>query len=172
MRKYLVKNKYTYEKKRQTSFDYTEEIVGVSGNAVFGRYRYDIGEEIYSSDVSAGESVEITLLDEISNKFSISSGITVKATGETNNGLIRVTFFDCNGHSFASSCKTEDAKSCNGVSFYLADMDFVPAKMLIETSSDEEIYVKVSLVNILNYLSEWGGQAHFYTAFPLLIALQ
>ena len=163
LRKYLVKNKYTYEKKRQTCFDFTDEILRVSGNAVFGRYRYDIGEEIYSAPVSAGESVEITLPSEVGEKLLGASGICVKADGE-GDGFVRVTFFDDGGRSFASSCKISDAKSCNGVSFYLSGMNFLPTRMLIDSDSEGEVSVKVSLVNILNYLSEWGGQAHFYTA--------
>ena len=164
MRKYLVKNKYTYEKKRQVCFDYTEEISGVSGNAVFGRYRYDLGEEIYSTPINCGESIEITLLDEISSKFSSSSGICVKVEGENSDGYIRVTFFDDNGHSFASSCKISDAQSANGVSFYLTGMQFTPKRMLVDATAECECYANIRFVNILNYLSEWGGQAHFYTA--------
>lgn len=163
LRKYLVKNKYTYEKKRQTCFDYTDEIFSESGNAVFGRYIYDVGEEIYSASVSASESVEITLLCEVAEKLSSASGICVKADG-AGDGIVRVTFFDDDGHSFASACKINDAASGRGVSFYLSDMDFFPARMLIDSDGEDEVSVKVSLVNILNYLSEWGGQAHFYTA--------
>ena len=155
MKKYIVKTKYTYEKFNQKDFSYSNRMYP-SDNVIYGRYIFKTGQCIGQCHVNADSAREA----EVCADFASASGICINAEGGT--GICRVTFLGECGESFMSVCDLSDAQE--GVYYSTLGMSFSPVKMRVESTSECEIDIKVSLCNVLNPLGEWGGQSFFYTS--------
>ncbi len=166
MPKFMVKNKYTYEKVRQTDYRYAPACWAMSQNHVEGRFIYEGAEALYSGVIVTGAApVEILLTKEQGARFAAVSGLQVaQRTGE---GLLcRVTLWGDKGESFMSVVyMTEAARLLS-----TAKMDFVPVRMTVETRAYAPVWdvpemeIAISYGYVLNTLGEVGGQAHFYEA--------
>lgn len=161
---YLVKNKYTYEKIRQTDYTYAADGWALSQNQVAGRFLYEAAEAIGTYTLTTGAApVEINLTAAEGARFAEVSGFMIaQKSGE---GLLcRVTLWGDVGESFASVCYlTEEPRL-----FSTVRMDFVPVRMTLETRAYDpkwevpEMEVTLTYGYVLNTLGEVGGQAHFY----------
>ena len=164
MSRYLVKNKYTYEKVRQTDYTYAPHNWAMSQNLVHGRFMYDAAEPICALTLQNGASpVEITLPPEQGKRFSEVSGFMI-AQGKGEGMLCRVTLWGAEGESFCSVVyMTEKPRLMSTLK-----MDFTPVRMTLEARSFDPVWdvptVDVTLTYgyVLNTLGEVGGQSHFY----------
>ena len=93
MSRYLVKNKYTYEKIRQTDYTYAPDNWALSQNHAEGRFVYENAESICALTLTTGAApVEINLTPEQGKRFAEVSGFMIsQKSGE---GLLcRVTLW-------------------------------------------------------------------------------
>ncbi len=166
MPKYLVKNKYTYEKIRQTDYTYDPENWTLSQNHVEGRFIYESAEELYTGVISTGACpVDISLSQAQITRFPDVSGFQIsQKSGE---GLLcRVTLWGAAGESFCSVCYLTEAPRL----FSTVKMDFLPVRMTVETRAYapvwavDEMEISIRFGYVLNTLGEVSGQAHFYEA--------
>ncbi len=164
MPKYLVKNKYTYEKNRQTDYTYAPERWALSQNLVEGRFIYETAEHLCTRTLTTGASpVSVDLTPAEGARFAETSGFFIaQKAGE---GMVcRVTLWGAAGESFLSVCYLTETPRL----FSTAKMDFTPVRMTLETRAydpqwdTEETEVTLSYGYVLNTLGEVGGQAHFY----------
>ncbi len=154
MKKYLVKTKYTYEKRRQTDYTHAPENWTLSQNLVEGRFLYEAAETIGTYALTAGAATEIALSPEQGSRFAAVSGFMIAS--EAVGTLCRVTLWGDAGQSFCTVCSMTEAPRL----FSTVKMDFVPVKMTLETNGDATVALTYGYV--LNTLGEVGGQAHFY----------
>ncbi len=164
MKKYLVKNKYTYEKIRQTDYTYAPDKWTLSQNLVEGRFLYEAGEHLRTRTLTTGAAaVSVELTPAEGARFANASGFMIaQKTGE---GLVcRVTLWGAAGESFLSVCYLTEAPRL----FSTAKMTFVPVRMTLETRAYDPQWdvpameITLTYGYVLNTLGEVGGQAHFY----------
>ena len=166
MSRYLVKNKYTYEKVRQTDYTYSADNWALSRNHEAGRFIFEAAEPICAMTLQNGASpVEIHLTPEQGKRFSEVSGFMIsQKKGE--GMLCRVTLWGQNGESFCSVCYMTEKPRL----FSTLKMGFTPVRMTLETKPFDpcwdvpEVEVTMTYGYVLNTLGEVGGQSHFYTA--------
>ncbi|MBQ9779570.1 MAG: hypothetical protein IJW00_01570 [Clostridia bacterium] len=164
MSRYLVKNKYTYEKVRQADYTYHTDNWALSQNHVAGRFIYEPAEPICVMTLTTNAApIEIALTPEQGARFAGVSGFMIsQKSGE--GMLCRVTLWGAKGESFTSVCyMTEEPRL-----FSAAKMDFVPVRMTLETKpyapcwDVPEVEISMTYGFVLNTLGEVGGQSHFY----------
>ncbi len=155
MKKYLVKTKYTYEKRRQTDYTHAPEKWTLSQNLVAGRFLYEPAEPIGTYALTAGAVTEVALTDEQGARFASVSGFMIFAAAA--GALCRATLWGDAGQSFCSVCALCEAAQL----FSTVKMGFVPVRMTLEATADATVTLTYGYV--LNTLGEVGGQAHFYT---------
>ncbi len=154
MPKYLVKNKYTYEKIRQTDYTFSPECWTPSQNLVEGRFIYEAAEGIGTYALTADVALDVALTAEQGARFASVSGLMIASPAA--GALCRVTLWGAEGQSFCSvGALTEAARLYSTVK-----MDFVPVRMTLEANADATVALTYGYV--LNTLGEVGGQAHFY----------
>lgn len=166
MSRYLVKNKYTYEKIRQTDYTYSADHWTLSQNHEAGRFIFEASEPICALTLQNGASpVEINLTPEQGKRFSEVSGFMIsQKKGE--GMLCRVTLWGAEGQSFCSVCYMTEKPRL----FSTLKMGFTPVRMTLETKPFDpcwdvpEVEVTLTYGYVLNTLGEVGGQSHFYTA--------
>ena len=165
MARYLVKDKYTYEKIRQTDYSYAPDIWALSQNHEAGRFIFEAAEPICTRTLTTGApAVEVALTTAQGARFTEVSGFMIsQKTGE---GLLcRVTLWGEGGESFCSVCYMTESPRL----FSTRKMDFTPVRMTLETRPYDpqwdvpEMEVALSFGYVLNTLGEVGGQSHFYT---------
>ena len=164
MSRYLVKNKYTYEKVRQTDYTYSPDKWVISQNHEAGRFIFEAAEPICALTLQNGASpVEIMLTPAQSARFSEVSGFML-SQGKGEGMLCRVTLWGENGESFCSVVyMTEEPRLLSTLK-----MDFTPVRMTLEVRPFDPVWdvptVDVTLTYgyVLNTLGEVGGQSHFY----------
>ncbi len=165
MPKYLVKNKYTYEKIRKTDYTFSPEDWTISQNHVTGRFIYKTAQELFRGVILTGGSpVEVPLSAAQTARFAEVSGFFVaQKSGE---GLLaRVTLWGAAGESFCSVVYLTESPCLLST----AGMDFAPVRMTVETRAyapqwdTPEMEIAIHDGYVLNTLGEVGGQAHFYT---------
>lgn len=164
MSRYLVKNKYTYEKVRQIDYTYAPDNWVMSQNLENGRFIYEAAETITTLTLTTNAApVEIELTPEQGKRFDQVSGFMIsQKKGE---GLLcRVTLWGSEGQSFCSVVyMTERPRLLSTLK-----MDFTPVRMTLETKPFDpcwdvpEMEVSISYGYVLNTLGEVGGQSHFY----------
>ncbi len=164
--RYLVKDKYTYERIWQTDFSYNKSYFPYSwANGYVLSHNYIPYFYIAESDETLIEgifSAEKPIEKAISKEFSQVSGfrVTVKTAAEKAN--FRVTFFGANGESYSSVGDASKAKE-KGLCFSTLNMGFTPIKVKAE-SDGGDVDAVVETVFVWDTVAQWGGQAHFYTA--------
>lgn len=165
MSRYLVKNKYTYEKVRQTDYTYHADNWVPSQNRIEGRFLFDVAEPLCTRTLTINAApMEIRLTSAQGARFARASGFTVaQKSGE---GLLcRATLWGANGESFCSVVyMTEMPRLLSTVK-----MDFTPVRMTLEIRAADpkwevsEMEVSLAYGFVLDTLGEVGGQSHFYT---------
>ncbi len=170
MSRYLVKDKYTYEKVRQTDYMYHADNWTLSQNHVEGRFIFEAAEPICAMTLTKHAApVEINLTPEQGARFAEVSGFMIsQKSGE--GMLCRVTLWgegrpDGMAESFTSVCyMTEEPRL-----FSTVKMDFLPVRMTLETRPYHpkwdvpEVEVSLTYGFVLDNLGQVGGQSHFYT---------
>ena len=166
MSKYLVKDKYTYEKIRQTDYTFRPDNWTLSQNHEAGRMRFEAAEPLCALTLrNGGAPVEIPLTPEQGKRFAEVSGFMI-SQGKGEGMLCRVTLWGQNGESFCSVCYMTEAPRL----FSTLKMGFTPVRMTLETKPYDpcwdvpEVEVTLTYGYVLNTLGEVGGQSHFYTA--------
>ena len=165
MARYLVKDKYTYEKIRQTDYTFAPECWKLSQNQVEGRFIFETAEEIGTWTLAADAApVEIALSPEQGARFASTSGFMIKqSAGE--GMLCRVTLWGANGESFCSVCYMTEQNRL----FSTCKMGFVPVRMTLESRAYDpkwavsEVEVSMAYGYALDNLGLVGAQSHFYT---------
>ena len=157
MARYMVKNKYTYEKVRQTNYSYAPDGWEISHNAVTGRFLYEQGDTIATLTVSADSAAETTLDADTATRLSNATGLclTVAAT-DSPEARIRVTLWS-ESVSYCSVCYATAGTHTLSVSPEFP----APDRATVEIS-DGSATVALAPACVLNTLGEYGGQAHFY----------
>lgn len=163
MSRYLVKDKYTYEKKRQTDYTYHADNWTLSQNCVEGRFIYEAAEPLCTLSLTAHAPVEINLTHEQGDRFAEVSGFMIsQKAGE--GMLCRVTLWGENGESFTSVCYMTEAPRM----FSTLKMDFFPVRMTLEVRPRDPqgalstVEVSLTYGYVLDNLGRVGGQSHFY----------
>lgn len=165
MSRYLVKDKYTYEKVRQTDYTYRADHWVMSQNHVEGRFIFEAAEPICALTLKTGVvPVEINLTPEQGERFAEVSGFMIsQKSGE--GMLCRVTLWGAEGQSFTSVCYMTEKPRL----FSTVKMEFVPVRMTLETKPFDpkwdvpEVEVSLTFGFVLDNLGQVGGQSHFYT---------
>ncbi len=165
MSRYLVKNKYTYEKIRQTDYTYAADNWTLSQNHEAGRFIFEAAEPICSLTLTTNaKPIEISLTPEQGARFDEVSGFMI-SQGKGEGMLCRVTLWGPEGESFCSVCyMTEQPRL-----FSTLKMDFVPVRMTLETKPYDpkwdtpEVEVSLTYGFVLDNLGQVSGQSHFYT---------
>jgi len=165
MSRYLVKNKYTYEKVRQTDYTYRADNWTMSQNHVEGRFIFEAAELICALPLKTTEApVEITLTPEQSARFAEVSGFMI-SQNKGEGMLCRVTLWGVKGESFCSVVYMTEAPRLLST----LKMDFVPVRMTLETKPFDpkwdvpEVEISLTYGFVLDNLGQVGGQSHFYT---------
>lgn len=172
MSRYLVKDKYTYERVPQSDYSYDPTYLPwswvdartQSHNAIPPIYRQKPLLSLGTHTVSADAPVELVLTQEIVAALSACSALSLTPAAETAADkavIYRATFFGAEGQSFSSVGTAEPGRKDT---FSLSRMDFVPVTLRLETT-DAPLTVTPALEAVWNTLGEWGGQAHFYRAY-------
>ena len=166
MSRYLVKNKYTYEKIRQTDYTYAADNWTLSQNHEAGRFIFEAAEPLCALTLRNGAApVEIDLTPEQGKRFAEVSGFMI-SQGKWEGMLCRVTLWGSNGESFCSVCYMTEKPRL----FSTLKMGFTPVRMTLEAKPYDpcwevpEVEVSMTYGYVLNTLGEVGGQSHFYTA--------
>lgn len=165
MSRYLVKDKYTYEKRRQIDYTYHADNWIISQNHISGRYIYEAAEHICTQTLTSGaKPAEIHLSPEQGQKFASVSGLMVNQ--DTGEGMLcRVTLWGADGESFCSVVYMTETPRLIATT----PMDFVPVRMTLETKPYDTVWAKecvdvtITYGYVLDTLGQVGGQAHFYT---------
>ena len=165
MSRYLVKDKYTYEKVRQTDYTYAAENWTLSQNHEAGRFIFEAAEPLCALTLQNGAApVEISLAPEQGERFAQVSGFMI-SQGKGEGMLCRVTLWGPEGESFCSVCyMTEQPRL-----FSTLKMGFTPVRMTLEARPYDpcwevpEVELTMTYGYVLNTLGEVGGQSHFYT---------
>ncbi len=163
MSRYLVKDKYTYEKIRQTDYSYKDSWT-LSQNHVQGRLIFQEAEQIGSYALCADAApVEISLTAEQGARFASVSGFMISQS-EGEGMLCRVTLWGSAGQSFCSVCYMTQAPRL----FSTLKMDFTPVRMTLKVQAYDPVWHKDTVQVTLCYgyaldnLGRVGGQSHFY----------
>lgn len=165
MSRFLVKDKFTYERIPQTDYSYNPGFLPwswidgrvQSHNAILPLYQAETLLSLGSLTVTEDTPAEWNLTDQQLDALARSSALGVTATDD--GSVYRVTFFGANGESFSS---VGTARSGKTDLFSLARMDFPPVRLRVETTG-QPLTAALTLDSVWNTLGEWGGQAHFYT---------
>ncbi|MBQ1233702.1 MAG: hypothetical protein IIX86_09250 [Clostridia bacterium] len=163
MSRYLVKDKYTYEKIRQTDYSFKNAWT-LSQNHVQGRFLFEQAEEIGTYTLQNGAApMEIALTEAQGARFSEVSGFMIaQSSGE--GMLCRMTLWGKEEQSFCSVCYMTEAARL----FSTLGMDFVPVRMTLEVRPFDPVWQKDEVQVTLHYgyaldnLGTVGGQSHFY----------
>ena len=164
MQRYLVKNKYTYEKRRQTDYTYSPDRWVISQNHEAGRCIFETAEPIATLTLKTNAApVELPLTPAQGARFGEVSGFMIsQKQGE---GLLcRVTLWGAEGQSFCSVVYMTEAPRLLST----LKMAFTPVRVTLETKpyadcwDVPEMEVSLSFGYVLNTLGEVGGQSHFY----------
>ena len=141
MSRYLVKNKYTYEKVRQTDYTYSPENWKMSQNHTVGRFIFDATEPLCALTLQNGAApVEIELTPEQGKRFAEVSGFMI-AQSKGEGMLCRVTRWgerrpDGTAESFCSVVyMTEKPRLMSTLK-----MDFTPVRMTLETKPYDPVW--------------------------------
>lgn len=164
MSRYLVKDKYTYERKPQTDYtfgswpySYVDSRVQ-SHNHIHPMFVTEPVRTLGTFTFSADAPVEVPVDAQTAAALSASSAVSVSvAAGDAH---YRVTFFGADGQSF---CSVGTAREGQSDDFALVRISFAPVSMRLDTDGGA-VTASLSLSCVWNTLGEWGGQAHFYTA--------
>ena len=167
MAKYLVKNKYTYDRRPQTDFTYSEDYApfsksmrGVcSHNYIPDLFRVDEAVSLGVFTFSKEKPAVIPIGEELLKVLHTTTGIRLSDASCGSDAVVRAVYFGENAKSYASACAVSFAKS--GICFSRNGLDFEPEKLVLETDG-AEVTLAVSFVWVKNTLSEFPGQAHFY----------
>ncbi len=165
MSRYLVKDKFTYERIPQTDYTYNPGYLPYSWidgrvqshNAILPLYQT---EPLLSPGIltaADGAPADLTLTDAMRDALCRASALRV--TPEEGGAVYRATFFGADGASFSS---VGTARAGQSDLFSLARMDFAPVRLRLETDG-APLTAALSFDAVWNTLGEWGGQAHFYT---------
>ena len=169
MAKYLVKNKYTYDRWQQKDFTYNSDYApfsksmrGVcSHNYIPDLFRVDVEKGLgvfsFSKDIPA--VIETGGLLEVIHK---TTGFRLSQAASEGSPVIRAVYFGANGESCASACDLFLA-SGGGICFSRNGLDFDPVKLVLETDGTPAS-VALDYVYVKNTLSEFPGQSHFYSS--------
>ncbi|MBQ7379785.1 MAG: hypothetical protein IJW70_08960 [Clostridia bacterium] len=165
MARYLVKDKYTYEKIRQTDYTYAPDNWALSQNHVDGRFVFEAAEQIGKWTLCANAApTEVMLSPEQRVRFAKVSGFMIsQAVGE--GMLCRVTLWGESGESFCSVCYMTEASRL----FSTRKMDFIPVRMTLEVRAYDpkwdvpETEISMCFGYALDNLGTVGGQSHFYS---------
>ena len=165
MSRYLVKDKYTYEKVRQTDYTYAAENWTLSQNHEAGRFIFEAAEPLCALTLQNGAApVEISLAPEQGERFAQVSGFMI-SQGKGEGMLCRVTLWGPEGESFCSVCYMTEKPRL----FSTLKMGFTPIRMTLEARPYDpcwevpEVEITMTYGYVLNTLGEVGGQSHFYT---------
>lgn len=171
MSRYLVKTKYTYEKRRQTDYTYAPDNWTPSGNREEGRFIFHRGQPLCTLTLRRGGApVEQMLSPEQGEAFGQVSGFLLSgeeigrasSRGDGSRPMARVTLWGGEGESFCTIGRVTEAPTL----FSTRGMTFVPVRMTLELRDEEgvdtEVLLSLSYGYVLNTLGEVGGQAHFY----------
>ncbi len=173
MSRYLVKDKYTYERRPQTDYSYRPDYwpyaatVGTvqSHNAILPLYQREdilpLGAYAFSAAAPAELALTPEMTQAIAGEGSRASGLTVRVIEAAPETRFRLTFIGAGGESFSSVGTAGHA--ADGVCFSLRRMAFTPVSLRLETDG-AAVRAELSLSCVWNTLGEWGGQSHFYTA--------
>ncbi len=165
MSRYLVKDKFTYERVPQTDYSYNPDYLPYSWidgrvqshNVMLPLYQAETLLALGDLTVAGDTPADMALTGAVQEVLSRSSALRVRPT---ESGIVyRATFFGAAGESFSSV-----GTSCAGHPdfFALSRMDFTPVRFRLETDG-APLTASLSLEAVWNTLGEWGGQAHFYT---------
>ena len=165
MSRYLVKDKFTYERVPQTDYSYNPDYLPYSWidgrvqshNVMLPLYQAETLLALGDLTVAGDTPANMALTGAVQEVLSRSSALRVRPT---ESGIVyRATFFGAAGESFSSV-----GTSCAGHPdfFALSRMDFTPVRFRLETDG-APLTASLSLEAVWNTLGEWGGQAHFYT---------
>ena len=140
MSRYLVKNKYTYEKVRQTDYTYSADNWALSQNHEAGRFIFEAAEPLCAMSLQNGAApVEITLTPEQGKRFSEVSGFMIsQKKGE--GMLCRVTLWGAEGQSFCSVCYMTEKPRL----FSTLKMGFTPDAVLTDVEEAMEAMGEVT----------------------------
>ena len=177
MPRYLVKDKYTYERKPQTDYTYNKAYwpyaatLGYtqSHNAILPLYLTETVATLGSYTFSAADPVSLPVSPEMAAALTSASALCVRVTDMgTEAGKdtrYRVSFFgdEKKGESFSFVGTAGPSAGEGGTCFSLVRMTFAPVRCLLETDG-QPLTAALSLACVYNTLGEWGGQSHFYTA--------
>lgn len=137
LNRYLVKDKYTYEKIWDESSNY---------NFMPDFYVTEAAETVFDGALSRkSETIGVERID-----FSRLSGLKAEAENDFN-----ITFVGENDERFLMKILPEKSKL-----YSLLAVKFIPKKLIIESETVQNI--KISGAFVWNTFGEWGGQAHFY----------
>ncbi|MBE6675545.1 MAG: hypothetical protein E7594_01755 [Ruminococcaceae bacterium] len=164
MSRYLVKDKYTYEKIRQTDYSFSDGWT-LSQNHVQGRFLFEQAEPIGTWTLRADAApIEVLLTPLQGARFASVSGFMISQAA-SEGMLCKLTLWGADGQSFCSVCYMTEAPRL----FSTRKMDFVPVRMTLETRAYDPVWqrdeVEISLCYgfALDNLGTVGGQAHFYS---------
>lgn len=149
--KYIVKNKYTYEKRRNHDYTYKPDVWTTSQNLIQGRFIVKHGEESLNFTVNkkCGHTFDLSK----DCRFEKVSGFGLKYSCDCK---IKLTFFDGDGKSFMTVAE----KSGN---YSLLHMNFSPTVLSIECDSENNVEVTVTTCLVLDTLGRYDNQSEFYT---------
>lgn len=170
MSRYLVKDKYTYERIPQSDYGYRPDYLPwswvdgrtQSHNAIPPLYRRDTLWSWGMHTFSADAPTELFLTAEAADALAAASALSLTPAEGADEGIVyRATFFGPQGQSFSS---VGTAATGRTDVFSLSRMDFVPTILKLETTG-AALTATLTLEAVWNTLGEWGGQAHFYRPF-------
>lgn len=168
--RYLVKDKYTYERTWQTDYSYRPDYEPysyaqggiLSHNYILPLWKAEKGLKLCEGNLADGTSEEKMLSAEESSLFGSVSGFNVTLGGCEGEPVVRVTLFGADGESFSSVTESKFAKGEKGMNFSTLKMNFRPVRLKTEIKGGSAS-VSVSAVYVWDTLAQWGGQTHFYT---------
>ena len=169
MPRYLVKNKYTYDRKPQKDFTYHENFApyskslrGIcSHNYIPDLFRVDTGMELGAFPFSKASPAIVKMNAELLGMLKKATGFRVSNASGDAKTVITAAFFGKNGKSFASECEVSLAGG-KGICFSLGGLDFEPEELRLETDGGP-VSCNIDVVFVKNTLSEFPGQSHFYS---------
>lgn len=170
MPKFLVKNKYTYDRRPQTDYYYSENYAPISKsmrgicshNYIPALFRVDTARDIGRFSFSKKDPAVIMLDKELKTLLKKVTGFRLSGASASDGAVIRASFFGKNSESYASACEARFAAG-EGICFSTGGIGFEPEKLVLETDGDS-LSCGFELVYVKNTLSEFPGQAHFYEA--------
>ncbi|MFA6948636.1 MAG: hypothetical protein WCQ72_06625, partial [Eubacteriales bacterium] len=157
MQKYLVYDKYTFPRRRQTDFTYDAGRETPSQNLITARTLRRTADSVFSAETSGG-------VMPLAYDFTKASGMRLAFTAECA-GILRVTLRN-GGDSFMSAL--EAAEGANSIDLSTSALSFVPQTVEFEGVSAADIDIKPLFV--YDYLMRYRGQTDFYTADGLKLS--